>query len=191
VTAAAPVKDRRPSEVDSWALVEAIKQGDTARFGALYERYAPILRRYFRARGFDFPTADDLTSETCLRAFRAIRSLSYQRKDVLAWFMVIARNLAIDHLKSAHRRHEVCVGDLPDVSVLTSDPERTIMARAELDALLPSLRSLSDEQRQCLVLRRIFGQSVEETAASMNRSQGAVRALLHRAARSLNESRVT
>jgi RNA polymerase sigma-70 factor (ECF subfamily) len=110
---------------------------------------------------------------------------------VLAWFMVIARNLAIDHLKSAHRRHEVCVGDLPDVSGLTSDPERTIMARAELDALIPSLRSLSDEQRHCLVLRRILGQSVEETAASMNRSQGAVRALLHRAVRSLNESRVT
>jgi RNA polymerase sigma-70 factor (ECF subfamily) len=178
------------SEVDSWVLVRAVQQGDIAQFGVLYERYAPGLRGYFVTRGFDFATAEDLTSETYVRALRSIGSVSYQGKDVVAWLLAIARNLAVDHVKAARSRHEICVADLPDAG-LVDDPERKIMARAELVDVGAWLRSLSSEQRQCLVLRRILGRSVDETAVSMGRSRGAVRALLYRAVHRLNESFAT
>ena len=51
--------------------------------------------------------------------------------------------------------------------------------------LLAGVQQLSEEQRECLVLRFLQGLSVSETAAAMGKKDGAVKALQHRAVRRL------
>ena len=67
---------------------------------ALYDSALPLVHGYLLSRCGDRATAEDLTSETFVRALRRIDSLSAQGRDVGAWLVTIARNLALDHLKS-------------------------------------------------------------------------------------------
>lgn len=179
------VADEPTPADESWALVEAAQRGDAAAFGELYDKYVDVVHRYVLHRLGDRVIAEDLTSETFLRAFRRISSISYQGRDVGAWFVTIARNLVLDHLKSSRFRLEVNTADPDDVRRVQSGPEAAVLARAITDELVRAIAQLGDDQRECVVLRFLQGLSVAETAAAMNRSEGAIKALQHRAVRRL------
>ena len=73
------------------ALVELAKGGDREAFGQLYDAYVDTVHRYLFVRVGQRALAEDLTSETFLRALRRIDSFTWQGKDIAAWFITIAR----------------------------------------------------------------------------------------------------
>ncbi len=79
------------------ALVELAQNGDSEAFGQLYERYVDTVYRYVYVRVGNVHLAQDLTSETFLRALRRLDSFSWQGRDIVAWFITIARNLITDN----------------------------------------------------------------------------------------------
>ncbi|MGH3433099.1 MAG: sigma-70 family RNA polymerase sigma factor [Thermocrispum sp.] len=178
---------------EAWQLVRAAQSGDQQAFGALYDRYVDAVYRYVLFRVGDRELAEDVTSETFLRALRRISSVSYQGRDVGAWFVTIARNLVLDHVKSSRYRREVSTGEIADAGPAPylaerqaeHGPEQQVMAMATKEELLRCIEELGDDQRECIVLRFMQGLSVAETAAIMSRNEGAVKALQHRAVRRL------
>jgi RNA polymerase sigma-70 factor (ECF subfamily) len=174
---------REPS--DSWALVHAAQEGDKTAFAELYDRYVDVVFRYVLFRVGERELAEDVTSETFLRALRRITSVSYQGRDVGAWFVTIARNLVLDHVKSSRFRLEVTTAEVDDSHRIQSGPEQQVMSMVTNAALLECVEQLGDDQRECIVLRFLQGLSVAETAQVMNRNEGAVKALQHRAVRRL------
>jgi RNA polymerase sigma-70 factor, ECF subfamily len=170
---------------EAWALVKAAQDGDAGAFGNLYDRYVDSVFRYVLFRVGDRTLAEDVTSETFLRAFRRIASISYQGRDVGAWFVTIARNLVLDHVKSSRFRLEVATADPDDGRSVESGPESQVLTRLTHAELLRCVQQLGDDQRECIVLRFLQGLSVSETAAIMDRNEGAVKALQHRAVRRL------
>ncbi|HEX7657993.1 MAG TPA: sigma-70 family RNA polymerase sigma factor [Pseudonocardiaceae bacterium] len=174
-----------PPADSSWVLVQAAQRGDAEAFGGLYDKYVDVVYRYVLHRLGDRAVAEDLTSETFLRALRRIGSISYQGRDVGAWFITIARNLVLDHLKSSRFRLEISTAEPTEVPGLQSGPEATVLARAASAELLRAIASLGADQRECVVLRFLHGLSVAETAAAMDRGEGAIKALQHRAVRRL------
>lgn len=181
---AASPADRPPDpgrDEEVWGLVEAAQRGDTEAFGQLYDRYVDVVHRYAYARLGDRTLAEDVTSETFLRALRRIGTVSYRGRDVGAWFVTIARNLVLDHLKSGRNRYEVVSGDPLDADRSTEGPEPAVLRRLSSEELLRCIRQLPLDQQDCVVLRFLQGLSVAETAAVMRRTSGAVKALQHRA----------
>jgi RNA polymerase sigma-70 factor (ECF subfamily) len=174
------------AEVDTaaWELVAAAQQGDQAAFGQLYDRYVDVVFRFILFRVGDRPLAEDLTSETFLRALRRISSVSYQGRDVGAWFVTIARNLVLDHVKSSRYRLEMTTADILDSSADDRGPEHEVVEEATATELMRCVAQLGRDQ-QCIMLRFMQGLSVSETAAVMGRNEGAVKALQHRAVRRL------
>ncbi|MDQ2582703.1 sigma-70 family RNA polymerase sigma factor [Saccharothrix yanglingensis] len=170
---------------EPWDLVRAAQEGDTDAFGALYDRYVDVVYRYVLFRVGDRTFAEDVTSETFLRALRGIRSISYQGRDVGAWFVTIARNIVFDHVKSSRHRLEVTTAELTDNREVADGPEQEVLTGAANAELLRCVAQLGDDQRECITLRFIQGLSVAETAARMGRNEGAVKALQHRAVRRL------
>lgn len=168
----------------TWELVHAAQVGDTDAFGLLYDRYVDMVFRYVLYRVNDRLLAEDLTSETFLRALRRITSVTYQGKDVGAWFVTIARNLVLDHVKSSRYRLEVTTAEFRD-SDSSEDPEAEVVTGAVHAALLQCVGQLGEDQRECISLRFLQGLSVAETAVVMGRNEGAVKALQHRAVRRL------
>jgi RNA polymerase sigma-70 factor (ECF subfamily) len=172
----------------AWRLVHAAQQGDAKAFGELYDRYVDTVYRYVLFRVGDRTLAEDLTSETFLRALRRITSVSYQGRDVGAWFITIARNLVLDHVKSSRYRLEVTTSDVADAPVragVTSGPENEVVAAATNAELMRCIARLNPDQQECIMLRFMQGLSVAETAAHMGRNEGAIKALQHRAVRRL------
>jgi RNA polymerase sigma-70 factor (ECF subfamily) len=181
-----PEPDGRDEQV--WELVEAAQQGDAEAFGQLYDRYVDVVHRYAYARLGDRTLAEDVTSETFLRALRRIGTVSYRGRDVGAWFITIARNLVLDHVKSGRNRYEVVTGDLLENDRGTEGPEPAVLRLLSSEELLRCVRQLSPDQQECVVLRFLQGLSVSETAAVMKRNTGAIKALQHRALRRLATS---
>lgn len=183
--------DQQP---ESWDLVHAAQKGDSRAFGALYDRYVDVVYRYVFFRIGDRDLAEDITSETFLRALRRITSVSYQGRDVGAWFITIARNIVFDHVKSSRYKLELVTdevsesGSAPFAGQSTGDglgPEQQAMSSATREALLKCIADLGEDQRECIVLRFIQGLSLTETAQIMRRNEGAIKALQHRAVRKL------
>ncbi len=175
----------RPDEPDSWALVRAAQGGDVDAFGRLYDRYVDLVFRYAYYRLGDRCLAEDVASETFLRALRNITTISYQGRDVGAWFVTITRNLVLDHLKSGRHRYETVIADFRDADRPTDGPEPAVLSALENAELLRCIRQLGAEQQECIVLRFLQGLSVSETAELMGKSEGAIKALQHRAIRRL------
>jgi RNA polymerase sigma-70 factor, ECF subfamily len=172
---------------DGWALVRATQDGDVDAFGRLFDRYHDVVFRFVFYRLGDRGVAEDLTQETFVRAFRRISSVSYQGRDIGAWFVTIARNLVLDHVKSSRYRLEQAT---PEITEVAPDqhrpgPESEVIAGATYEELLRCVAKLGDDQQECITLRFLQGLSVSETAHIMGRNEGAVKALQHRAVRRL------
>jgi RNA polymerase sigma-70 factor (ECF subfamily) len=179
-----PVEEQH-SEV--WQLVSRAQQGDGEAFGQLYDRYVDSVYRFIYFRVNDRALAEDFTSETFLRALRRIGTITYQGRDIGAWFVTIARNIVFDHMKSARHRLEVTTADTFEGDDRAPSPEAAVIESLTNERLMAAVRQLGDEQRECVLLRFIQGFSVSETAAVMGKNDGAIKALQHRAVRKLAE----
>ena len=173
--------------VETWRLVHRAQEGDGEAFGQLYDRYADIVFRFVYFRVNDRTLAEDFTSETFLRALRRISTISYQGRDIGAWFITIARNIILDHMKSARHRLEVTTADTIEGNDREQSTEDAVLGALQSEHLMAAVRKLGDEQRECVMLRFIQGFSVSETAAVMGKNDGAIKALQHRAVRKLAE----
>jgi RNA polymerase sigma-70 factor, ECF subfamily len=168
------------------ALVELARNGDAEAFGQLYDHYHSSVYTFLYWRTRSTTLAEDLTSETFLRALRNMAGFRWQGKDFGAWLMTIARNLCTDHFKAGRTRLELTTDDMGAHDDATEEgPEDTVVAGLTNQMLLDGLRRLSDEQRDCLVMRFLQGLSIAETAAVLGRSEGAVKQLQLRGVRNL------
>jgi RNA polymerase sigma-70 factor (ECF subfamily) len=179
-----------PAEMDAehaetWQLVRRAQDGDGEAFGQLYDRYFDVVFRFVFFRVNDRALAEDVTSETFLRALRRIANITYQGRDIGAWFVTIARNIILDHLKSARNRLETPTAEDLDGREPAPSTETAVLASLQSQYLMQAIGKLGDEQRECVVLRFVQGMSVSETAEIMGKKDGAIKALQHRAIRKL------
>ncbi|HEV7977936.1 sigma-70 family RNA polymerase sigma factor [Amycolatopsis sp.] len=175
------------STEDVWCLVDRARQGDQFAFSMLYEQHFDSVFGYVLVRTKDRSLTEEITSETFLKAFRRLDSLSYHGTSFRAWVMTIARNLVIDDAKSARRRYEVFLPEGFDAPSDTADPAAQLCARAEAAAIRDCMQWLTPDQRECLHLRFFEHLPVEEVARIMRRRDVAVRVLQMRAVRRLRD----
>jgi len=167
------------------ALVELARDGDVEAFGALYDHYHVAVFRFLHHRTRSVPLAEDLTSDTFVRALRNIGGFRWQGRDFGAWLMTIARNLATDHAKASRTRLERPTDDLTAHDTGRAGPEEEVMTGVTHDLLLDAMARLPVEQRDCLSLRFLQSMSIADTAAALGRTEGAVKQLQLRAVRRL------
>lgn len=167
------------------ALVKLAQDGDGEAFGQLYESYADTVYRYIYYRVSNRQLAEDLTSETFVRALRRISTFTWQGRDFGAWLVTIARNLVADHFKSSRYRLEVPTGEMVDSNGTGPTPEEHVLGYLSDKALLDAVCQLNPQQRECVTLRFLHGLSVAETARIMDKNDGAIKTLQYRAIRTL------
>jgi RNA polymerase sigma-70 factor (ECF subfamily) len=183
----------RPDPSDAaaavWTLVERAQAGEAEAFGLIYDRYVDTVFRFIYFRVGNRQLAEDLTSDTFLRALKRIGSFTWQGRDLGAWLVTIARNLVADHFKSGRYRLEVTTGDVLDADREDrgpeGSPESAVVDHITNVALLTAVKQLNPEQQECIVLRFLQGFSVAETAQAMGKNEGAIKALQYRAVRAL------
>jgi RNA polymerase sigma-70 factor (ECF subfamily) len=180
---------RRPAaDSDSGRMMELVERaqaGEAEAFGRLYDHYSDTVYRYIYYRVGGRATAEDLTSETFLRALRRIGTFTWQGRDFGAWLVTIARNLVADHFKSSRFRLEVTTGEMLDSNQVEPSPEESVLEVLSNESLLRAVRKLNPQQQECVTLRFLQGLSVAETARIMGKNEGAIKTLQYRAVRTL------
>ncbi|WP_052664479.1 sigma-70 family RNA polymerase sigma factor [Nitriliruptor alkaliphilus] len=171
------------------ALVDRARTGDAQAFADLYDRYVDQIFAYVYRRVGHRQLAEDLVGDVFLRAFRRLSTFEWQGVDLGAWITTIARNRVHDHFKSARFRLERTTDEVREPAPSGQsheDPERIAVARDMARALGAALEGLKGEHREVIELRFIHDLSVAETAAVMERSVGATKALQYRALKALS-----
>jgi RNA polymerase sigma-70 factor (ECF subfamily) len=155
-----------------------------ADWDALYAEHLPQIYNFFRYRVRNRADAEDLTSVTFERAWRARDRYRRDRGAFGAWLFTIARNLAVDHYRG--RRDMVSLeaaADLPGGST----PEELSVLRSNQERLARLLESLPDRERELIAMK--FGAELtnRDIARVVGLTQSNVGTILHRTIQELRK----
>lgn len=171
---------RRAAELDGLALRAA--DGDRAAFEQIYNSLVDDLYAYVRGQCRNDTVAEDIVANVFLKAWRSAKSYRPGSRTFQSWMFTIARNELRDYWRSNQRMLPMLDIDITDEhEPATLDPKEAHIA------VTRALESLTDDQRQVVVLRYFGNKSHEEIAAIMGKREGAVRALLMRALRQMRK----
>ena len=167
-------------------LVARSIAGDARAFGRLYDEFADRVYSFVRGRVTSAQDAEDLTASVFLKAWEAIGGYDERGLPFGAWLFRIARNAVIDSYRRAARAPEFAsTDDALDTVDVTAVVDDRVFARLEIQDIREAMEALTEEQRSVLMLRFIWGFDLRDSAQALGKSEGAVKALQHRAVRSL------
>jgi RNA polymerase sigma-70 factor (ECF subfamily) len=149
---------------------------------AVYAEQLPRVFNFFRYRFGDTADAEDLTSRTFEKAWRARHRY---RRDLAAfstWLFAIARNVAIDHQRSAHAL--VPLEQAANVSA-GATPEDEASNSSDAQRLASLMTGLTDRDRELLALKYGAGMNNRAIARATGLSESNVGTILHRAIEAL------
>lgn len=165
-------------------LAAAASAGDRTAFGELYRMFYSDVLAYVCRRCKNVHLAEDIASETFVRALRAIDSFTWTGNGFGAWVNAIARNLLADHYRSTRTRCEVVTYDLQAIDS-TAGPEQIVLESITWGVLRMAVDGLSPLQQACVKARFLDELSLAETATRLDREASTIRALQYRATRTL------
>ena len=160
------------------ALAAASEPGPS-REKAFEHLLRPLLfpvRRYLRTQVGD--AADDLIDEVLLSVWEHVDRFHGTEGQFRSWIFTIAHNQVVDHHRRRREEHPL---ELVAARRAANDTESEALSRVAEGELRRVLADLAPAQRQVLLLRLVSDLSIEQTAALLGRSTGAVKALQHRA----------
>ena len=168
------------SASDEVQIVQRAQAGDRDAFAALHDRYRQAIYTYLYYRVNDRDAADDLTAEVFVRMVEKIDRYRPRGKPFIAWLYTIARNLLTDYYRKQGRDAEnLPLEDLPLASSHNpgAEAERSLTA----ECLGRAIRQLTEDQRLVIIGKFIEGRSNAEIARILEKTEGSVKSLQHRA----------
>src|ERR671913_1614874 len=162
-------------------LVDRGKRGDRDALEELYLLHFDRIYSYLHMSVGNRHDAEDLTTQTFVTMLESIGRFRWRSSvPFSAWLFRIAHNLAMDHFRARRRwqREE----ETPEpAGVEENSAEEQALASIGDASLLELIARLSPEQRQVLTLKFVFRFSNSEAAAILDKTEGAVKSLQHRA----------
>ena len=164
---------------DLSAILAGIHGGDPNAMQSLYELYAPQLYRVSMFRLGEAESAQEVVQDVFVKVWHGLRTFEYRGESALvAWLHTITGNAVINHVRKLKRRPTVSLDTNEGSQLRVSDMARSVCERLELRQ---AITLLSPAQQRVVVLRYFAGLSNGETALVLGRSEGAIKALHHRA----------
>jgi RNA polymerase sigma-70 factor (ECF subfamily) len=160
------------------------QRGDAEAFAALYRANVQVIFRYIAHRVNNVQLAEDLTGDVFTRALEGVASYTDVGKPFVAWLYRIAHARVVDYYRRTERRPietDVESEPLP----VTPDMDEGLLRKHAARALKAAIAELTGDQQQVVVLRFIEGYPIETVAQMMGKNANAIKALQHRALRSL------
>lgn len=165
-------------------LLKRARRGDQRALTRTYDEYAPAIYRYaYRLTGHE-GTAEDVTSETFHKLLASLRNGAGPTDNLSAWLYRVAHNLVVDGYRSQPDDPPVPLAQAPEIPV-AGRQEASVEQQERIDRARSAFQRLTSLQQQVIGLRFLEGLSIRETAAAMDKTEGAVKALQYRATNSM------
>ena len=170
------------------AVLAAARKGEGPAFEHIYESMNRRVYRFARARGAYDP--EGLVNDVFLQVFLGLPNFQGTESQFNAWVFKIARNKLIDEARKRQRRPVEVSQDVTAAELLPSleDVEAEVEARIGTESVLAHLDSLTEQQREVVLLRVVADLSIDTVAEILGKRPGAVKALQRRAFRTIARS---
>jgi RNA polymerase sigma-70 factor (ECF subfamily) len=177
---------------DDQEIAQRLKQRDAGAMSELYDKYGGLLYSVILRSVANAATAEDLVQETFLRIWNRIHTFDVERGRLEGWIVTIARNRAIDYLRSLRSQPSESSATLEDLEhsglFVTRETEADRLTRRK--AVGAALDRLNEEQREVLELTHFQGLTQTEIAQRLHKPLGTVKSLVRSALKLLRASAV-
>ncbi len=153
-------------------------------FGKLYDEYIKKIFNFIYYKTHHKETAEDLTSETFIKALNNLDSFNENKGSFSTWIYQIARNTVIDFYRT--QKHYVNIDDIWDLSK-EEDILRDLDTVKKLEDIKEYLKTLKNEQREIVILRVWEGMSYKEISEAMGKSEASCKMAFSRTIKILRE----
>lgn len=149
-------------------------------FSRIYDQYVDKIYRFIFVKVNSQEVTEDLCSETFLRCWKVFKADQNKIENIQAFLYKVARNLVIDHYREKGRTEIVSADCVP-----ITDPKTDLEEKTENDSdfsrIKLALNGLKEDYQEVIVWYYIDDLTVPEIANMVNKSEGAVRVMIHRA----------
>jgi len=164
--------------------IKQAQKGNSEGFGALYDHYMAPIYRFILMKVSSRQEAEDLAHDVFMSAWQNIHSYTPQGHPFSSWLYQIARNKVIDHYRLKKPTADIENIDSSFIKVLDAS-EQNIDFGFNLVKVRQAITKLTPDQQDVVIMRFIEDLTHQEIAAALERSEGAVRLLQHRAINNL------
>ncbi len=167
-------------------LIEAAKRKDKKAFGVLYDYYQPKIYRFIFLKVGKKEDAEDLTHQVFLSAWQKIEEYEERGFPFSSWLYQISRNAVIDFYRS--RKQNIQLEEIENIigdDLLNS--ENSLDLKIKIEKLMQAIKELKPEYQDVIIMRFVDDLSVKEVAEALNKSEGAIKLMQHRAIKKLKE----
>ena len=182
------VKAERPkdSTVEVRKLVERAQAGERDALEELYLIHFDRIYSYLHVTVGNRHDAEDLTTQTFLKMLESIGRFRWPSAPFSAWLFRIAHNLSMDHFRANRRwQPEEDVPEPPGSEERSAEEEA--LQSIGRQSMLALIDTLSPEQQQVLTLKFVFNFPNGDVATILEKTEGAIKSLQHRALVSLQK----
>jgi RNA polymerase sigma-70 factor (ECF subfamily) len=173
---------------DDTSLVARMQRRDPNALAELYDRYGRLTFSLIVRMVRDTGVAEDLVQETFLRVWNRIHGFDAQKGSIGPWLLAVARNRAIDYLRSAGgRERNAFEFDELDHPAMYCDMEKDILHSDKARRVKSAVEKLAPNQRQVIELAYFEGLSQTEMAERMGQPLGTVKTWVRSALKNLRD----
>jgi len=173
---------------DDTSLVARMQRRDPNALAELYDRYGRVTFSLIIRIVRDAGTAEDLVQETFLRVWNRVHGFDAQKGSIGPWLLAVARNRAIDYLRSAGGRERNAVEfEETDHPALYCDMERELLTSDKVRRVKTAVEKLPPNHREVIELAYFEGLSQTEMAERMGQPLGTVKTWVRAALKTLRD----
>ena len=155
------------------------------KFSKIYDQYISRIYRFVFLRVNSRDIAQDLTSETFTRAWSKFKDNSGSKvKNWLGFLYQIARNLVTDFYREKGKVQIISASYVADPAM---GLEEKAFLSSEVDQVKAVLSELGQEQQEVIIWRYLDGLSTKEISQILDKPEGTVRVIIHRAMEALRQ----
>ena len=151
-------------------LVERAAKGDGEAFGEIYGMYMDPIYRYVFYQVKNRATAEDLTEEVFIKAWRGIAKYRFRERPFSAWLYRIAHNHVVDYFRTNHQAQPLDEVKLTD----DSEPASELEGKQIQELLLSAISDLTEQQKQIVLLKFMEDLDNQEIEQVTGKSRGAI-----------------
>jgi RNA polymerase sigma-70 factor (ECF subfamily) len=171
-------------------LAARIKRRDPQAMADLYDRYGRLAFSLILRIVRDREMAEDLVQETFLRVWTRAQAFDGERGALGPWLLAVARNRAIDYLRSSDGRMARSSYELVEVESpsLFANLEKEVVTADQARRMREALSRLDPNYRKVIELAYFEGLSQTEMAEKLSQPLGTIKTWVRAALKSLRDT---
>ncbi len=167
------------------SFIKKAQAGEAEAFAWLYDKHIKQIYRFVYLKVTHRANAEDLTQQIFLNAWQNIRNYQSQGFPFSSWLYRIAGNAVIDHYRT--EKHHVAIETISEDALAFEPDNKNLDREMEIQTIKKAIAGLEADQQSVVIMKFVEDMNNKEIAAALDKSEGAVRVIQHRALKKLKD----